>query len=108
MLLRNDLVVALGLPQILALEDLTSYSHNDVIYALKQLMDAGFIDAQSSTNNGRLSSFCVYDITPDGHKLLKDISSNTIWAKLMKKVLKVGEVSLPVLLEWAREMAAHL
>lgn len=104
--MKDGGIVCETLLKIESYPELQGYSKDDVVYSLMQLSQENYINARFHYGSGnRLLGATIYDITADGHSLLKDISSDTIWNKTKERASKaVGEMSLSSL----REIAAML
>ena len=67
------------------LED--EYSHEDILYSLIKLEEAGFIKGRvKSYDNWKNTVVSISDITYEGHQFLSNIRSNTIWEKVKEKL----------------------
>ena len=81
---------------------LSKYSWNELFYHLKQCKSANLFDENSGEDI--LGDFIVNDLSPEGHKLLQQIKSNSTWKKLLKR----GVDSLPSLISIAVDIAGLL
>ena len=74
------------------------YTAEEIKYAVIQLKIAGYILANAPTGkNGRYLRCEIYEITPAGHELIKNIKPNTIWQKVKNQAEKEGILSLTTL-----------
>lgn len=63
------------------------YSHEDILYSLIKLKEAGFINGRvKSYDNWKNTVVFITDITYEGHQFLSNIRSNTIWEKVKEKL----------------------
>lgn len=75
------------------------YSHDEIIYHIRQARDAGLITTGPFYDAG--ASVHITDITPVGHEFLANIRIDTVWKKLKSK----GISSLPLLMSFAKDFA---
>lgn len=75
------------------------YTHDEVIYHIYQMSEAGLIKVSSFYDSG--DSVHILDLTPEGHSFLGNIRTETVWSKLKK----VGVKSLSVLIPLAKDFA---
>ena len=80
-------------------DSLSSYSHEEIIYHIRQAKDSGLITTSPFYDCG--SSVYIKDLTPYGHEFLANIRTETVWAKLRKK----GIASIPILFQLAKDFA---
>lgn len=87
---------------------LQQYSQEDIVYSMKQLYEAGFIDVKPINSLGGPSFDAIFlDITWNGHQFLNDIRSDTIWQKTKETVKStLGTTSLQVMGTLASSFAA--
>lgn len=87
-------------------EHLPDYSRDDVIYTVKKLFEAKFIDGNES--EGRHSAGSVKEITWNGHKFLDNIRSKEAWDIVTDKARTFGSVSIDILSNAAAQVGAAL
>lgn len=87
--------------------NLDQYTKQEVFYAIHNLKQAGYVDAYVEFAGDTLMQCVVSDITYNGHMFLKSVRDNKAWGKIKSAVKQVGGVSLPVLLEIAKDIALH-
>lgn len=75
------------------------YSHDEIIYHIRQAKDSGLITTSHFYDAGR--SVFITDITPVGHEFLANIRTDTVWNNLKQK----GIQSLPMLITFAKDFA---
>ena len=98
LLVMNDA----GEMNFLALKDLKgvlpSYNESTIKYTIKQLEDAGFLNARI-TGSDQISviKFRVYDITYEGHEFLDNIKNDNNWNKIKEAACKIGASSVDTL-----------
>lgn len=79
---------------------LSGYEHNEILYHIRQAEASGLIDVVHYYDFG--TSVLVRDLTPQGHDFLANITNEPVWKKALEKG---ANVSLPVLIEIAKEVA---
>lgn len=78
-----------------ALTPSKNYSHDEVMYAVIQLYQGGYIDAKIQRGKpGHITGCTIYDITPAGHELINNIRPHKIWQKVKEQAEKEGILSL--------------
>lgn len=103
--LENNLM----LDSFISTQDMTidNYSKEDIVYTIKMLKNAGYINAQ----------FCGYDdqqiyyvssLTWNGHQFLDNIRDNTVWKKTKSILSKFTSVSLEITSQVASQVIANL
>lgn len=78
---------------------LSGYSHEEIIYHIRQSRDAGLITTSPFYDCG--DSVHITDLTPHGHEFLANIRTETVWKKLRDK----GISSIPILFQLAKDFA---
>lgn len=68
------------------------FSHEDIEYTVKQLIDAGYLDAEFY-----MEGYFIKQMTFAGHNLLDDIRDIDVWKKTKDKASKISSVSIPVI-----------
>lgn len=82
---------------------LSSFSHSEIIYHIRQSEAAGLLKKVSYYDIDKCA--IIYDLTPKGHEFLANIREDTLWQKVLKKA---SNASLPILIDVAKEIAiAH-
>lgn len=82
---------------------LTSFSHSEIIYHIRQSEAACLLKKVSYYEDGKCA--IIYDLTPKGHEFLANIREDSLWQKVLKKA---SSASLPILIDAAKEIAiAH-
>lgn len=81
-------------------EYLTKYTHEEIIYHIKQAQKSNLIDGVHYYDGG--ISIVISDLTPDGHEFLANIRNDSIWKKV---VSKTSGASLSIVLEVAKQVA---
>jgi hypothetical protein len=77
------------------------YSPEQTEYAVKMLIQAGFVEGNSATN-------CVSSLTWNGHEFLDNIKDEGIWAKTKKQLSGFPGVALSVVAQIAQsEVKKH-
>ena len=83
-------------------ENLSKYSHDEILYHILQCEKSGLIDGVQYYDDGDLTD--IRDLTPAGHEFLANIRNDTVWKKLAQK----GKgASLPILMELAKTFAVQ-
>lgn len=71
---------------------LKNYSHEEIAYHIRQCELSRLLEAVEYNNGG--DWITITDLTPDGHKFLADIRSDTVWKDVKEVSKKVGSSSL--------------
>lgn len=78
------------------------YSANEIYYHLKQCEYSGFFIRPSWYLS---SKFSILDISPEAHKFIENIRSQSTWEKVKSIAAKVGSFSIEVLKQIATSLA---
>lgn len=78
-------------------EALPRYTAPELLYTLLRLEEGGYITASKKYADDALQYFCVTGITFDGHELLERLRPETVWAKSLSLLKKLGSFSLDLL-----------
>ena len=81
-------------------EYLAEYSHDEILYHIKQAERSGFIEGVHYYDGG--ADVIICDLTPKGHEFLANIRNTTIWEKVKSKA---SDASLPIIFEIAKDVA---
>lgn len=81
-------------------ERLSHYSHEEIIYHIKQCKEFGLITDVHYYDGG--TSVDIADLSPKGHEFLANIRNDSVWKKVISKC---ADASLPILLSAAKELA---
>lgn len=73
---------------------LPQYSHTDVFYSIKNLDEAGYINASIKWINATVNFCYVNYITYQGHEFISRIADSTQWSKVQKVSNAVRDYSL--------------
>ncbi len=84
------------------IEYLAEYTHEEILYHIKQASQSGLIQVAQYYDNGRV--VIINDLTPSGHEFLANIRTDTLWNKLRSKC---DGASLPILIEAAKVIAMN-
>ncbi|KYN77170.1 hypothetical protein A0J52_09930 [Clostridium sporogenes] len=84
---------------------LSSYSQNEVLYHLKQCELSELVTKIHWYIDGTCT---ITDLSPEGHKFLADIRSDTTWNRTKEISKKVGSSSISALKEIATSVIAEL
>lgn len=80
-------------------DSLKNYSHDEIIYHIRQACDSGLITTSAFYDCG--ASVYITDLTPYGHEFLANIRTETVWKNICKK----GAASIPILFQLAKDFA---
>lgn len=80
-------------------ESLENYSHDEIIYHIRQARDSNLITTSAFYDCG--DAVYITDLTPHGHEFLSNIRTETVWKKLRQK----GVSSIPILFQLAKDFA---
>ena len=81
------------------------YDIDEIKYCLVQLYEAGFIYGSIPSSSGGISFMHISGLTWNGHELLKNMSNDTVWAKVKKKLGDATELSIQAVAPIATEAA---
>lgn len=87
----------LSIDRLCSFDELSPYPAEDVFYAIHNLHQAGFIEADIEIVSGIVSRCVVCDITHPGHEFLRSIKDETIWTLIKRKYGPQINASLPLL-----------
>lgn len=87
-------------------ERLQPYSHDEIIYHIKQCKLASLITSMFATDGGDYLE--VGDLTPEGHKFLANIRNDDIWNKVKKIAGTVGSHSLSAITQISANVVTQL
>ena len=76
---------------------LRKYSHEEIIYHIKQSVQAGLIDNAEYYDDG--ACIVINDLTPAGHDFLANIRQDNVWNGIKSIAKKVGSTSLSALIQ---------
>lgn len=82
------------------------YSHDELIYHIKQCDEAGLIEVSTRSWGGEKA--VISDLTPKGHEFLANTRKNEIWEGTKVVAKKVGSVSLNALVQIASNVITEL
>lgn len=82
-------------------EYLAAFTHEEIIYHIKQSEEAEFIQGVHYYDGG--DNILIRDLTPKGHEFLANIRNERIWKKILSKA---ADASLPILFEVAQKFAS--
>ena len=85
-----------------------NYSLEDVYYTIKNLDEAGYINAEPLYGDGTVIDYDVFDITFYGNEYINTIRPDEFWKKLRKALLKVGAFSLPIIANISTSLATSM
>ncbi len=110
----RDLLLAieenLGINDKVSIDDfeLPNYSNDELIYTALKLIEAGFINGDSSKMIDGSIFVYVSSLTWDGHKFLDNIRDNEVWRKTKSIVSKFSSVSLGIISNVAAQVITAL
>lgn len=110
----RDLLLAieenLGISDKVSIDDfeLPNYSDDELTYTALKLIEAGFINGDSSKMIDGSIFVYVSSLTWDGHKFLDNIRDNEVWSKTKSIVSKFSSVSLGIISNVAAQVITAL
>lgn len=84
------------------------YESIQVLYTLKRLNDAGFINVMFGKGEAFYHFYNVHSMTYSGHQLLDDIRDDKVWKETKDKASKLSSVSIPVLQQIASSVVKQM
>lgn len=84
------------------------FTDSDILYSIKQLNDNLLIDAQCFKVLHGGDSYCIKDITPNGHEFLKTVQDDTTWELTKQKAKTIGVSSLKFLAQIATGVTTEI
>ena len=81
-----------------------TYDNDDLFYAVEYCVKSGFVETLFSKDTYRIP---ISRITPDGHRFLENIRSDTNWEKVKSVAKKAGSFSADVIIEIAKNVAVE-
>lgn len=84
---------------------LKNYSHDEIIYHIKQCDLANLIYGVHYYDGGL--DIIITDLTPTGHEFIANIRENTNWNKVKTYAKKIGSFSIPVLQDIAIKVISN-
>ncbi len=81
---------------------LKKYSHNEIVYHIKQCELSNLILGVSYVDGGEY--VMVSDLSPEGHQFIANIRNDNIWKKIKSKAINLGITSLPAIMEIANKV----
>lgn len=84
------------------------YESTQVLYTLKRLNDAGFINVMFAKGEAFYHFYNVHSMTYSGHQLLDDIRDDKVWKETKDKASKLSSVSIPVLQQIASSVVKQM
>ncbi|MCI8432427.1 MAG: DUF2513 domain-containing protein [Lachnospiraceae bacterium] len=81
-------------------DSLSAYSHEEIIYHIKQCDESGLIYDVHYYNGGTHTD--IRDLSPKGHEFLTNVRNDSVWKKALSKG---AGASLTILVELAKEIA---
>lgn len=101
----TPLNIALQNPCDIKYERLKGYTFEEIKYHIRQCNESGLLINFKTYINGTLS---IDDLSPDGHQLLSDIRSDTVWNKTKSICVEFGDISLKTLKEIVVKVVADM
>ncbi len=93
------------LDQIIAFDELSGYSKQDIYYCVYNLIEIDYITGNIRFADGGVPHFCaVNNITYHGHEFLQSIKSDTVWNEIKAKIKPVATLSIPIISEVAKKL----
>ena len=85
-----------------------NFSDDDILYSIKKLAEADFINANVSVNTLGEIEAIVHEITWEGHKFLDTIRDDTVWGQTKKLLSKFTSTSLTFVSSIASQVLTNL
>ena len=89
-----------------AIHRLQKYSHDEIIYHIKQCKLSGLILGVHDYDSG--ANIMISDLSPAGHALLANVRKDTIWNSTKSIAAKIGSKSLDALIQISSNVISDL
>lgn len=76
-------------------EFLSNYTHDEIVYHIRQCSKSGLIDGIKSLDGG--DYIVIGDLSPEGHEFISNIRTDTNWNKTKEIAKNIGSDSLDTL-----------
>lgn len=96
---ENGCVEPIDKDDILAIDSISNYSQNEILYTVRHLFDDDILKKGKTYINEPLPR--ISDITPKGHRLIEEISSNSKWNKIKEALMSIGQITATAILNAA-------
>jgi hypothetical protein len=91
---------------IASINQIEGYSEKILIYHIRQLIDAGFIDGEVIDSIGGVG-FNIRRLTWVGHEFVENSRNDTLWSKAKDTVVsKTGGISVDILSEVLKRLVS--
>lgn len=87
--------------------NLQEYSHEDIVYTVKKLMEANYINAQFHGYDNEIN-YQISSITWDGHQFLDNIRDNNIWKNTKEILSNFSSTSINIMQKVATQILINL
>lgn len=87
-------------------DNISKYTHEEIIYHIKQCEMSGLIDEVLYCNDGDFVT--ISDLTPKGHEFLANVRQEKIWNGIKSIAKKVGSTSLSALVQISSNVIAEI
>ena len=101
---NNSLAMpSLMLANLLDIDEIKTYSKEDIVYSSKMLIEAGYIEARIIGSDTIIGSIVYYDVTFEGHKYIDSIRDNKVWNKVKDKIKgQTSSITFDIIAEVAK------
>ncbi|MCT8386077.1 DUF2513 domain-containing protein [Leuconostoc mesenteroides] len=89
-------------------EELSGFSQEDILYTLKKLDEAGYINIKFTYASNSLYFLNCWGITWDGHKFLDTIRDTKVWRETKSIASKFASVPLNMMSDIAAKVLTAL
>lgn len=88
--------------------ELSKYNQEDILYTLKKLDEAGYLNIKFHYANNGLYFLSCWGITWDGHKFLDTIRDSKVWSETKTITSKFASVPLNMISDIASKVLTSL
>mgnify|MGYP000202637833 CR=1 FL=1 len=87
---ENYVTIPINVFELIKSNHLSSYTDKEIVYTVKKLDEAYYIDAVFKYADNSLYTCYIYELTYEGHQLLDTIRNNKVIESINKKLDNLG------------------
>lgn len=85
-----------------------NYTEDDVVYTIKKLKEANYVNACVKVASGKIHSKKITSLTWDGHKFLDNIRDPKVWKAAKSTSSKLASVSIEIISSIAADIVVKV